>query len=175
MPNERERERAFPLYTEPIKLKQKIVMRGTPPYDLNITVWASRHTPDNWTVLYSKTYVVEEEYLSSTFELIELDVFDTWYLDIHVTADNKYGKTAWRSGPFGIFLGGYPPTLFYVRIKKNKDMFVGEVPAIELIKPRDVSFRGVTPILGTIEIKPHKSVFTGTPPKLEGIEIRKTE
>ena len=166
---------ALPLYTKPIKIRQKITMRGRPPYDLTLTVKTSQHTPDNWKVHSSTPYVVEDEDLSFTFDLIELDIFDVWYIELFIDAENVFGKTKWRSGPFGIFLGGYPPTLWYIRPKASPDNFIGIPPTIEVITPFDASFKGEAAKLESIDPKPSKGTYIGETAQLESIEAKKSE
>jgi len=165
---------SLPLYTEPITIRQKLTMQGIPPYDLTLTVKTSRHTPDNWRVYSSTQYVVETEVFSYTFDLIELDIFDTWYIEIFIEAKNKFGKTKWQLGPFGIFLGGYPPTLWYIRPRPSPDMFQGIPPTIEVLTPVDASFKGEPATLDSIEAKPSVATYVGKSPTLESIEIRKS-
>lgn len=165
---------ALPLFIKPIKISQQIDIEAKPPYDLLITVKISQHTPDNWRVYSSTQYVVEETQLSHTVDLIELDIFDVWFIEIFIEAQNQYGNTTWRSGPFGLFLGGYPPTLWYIKPKSSPDNFKGIIPELELIQPIDASFKGEVATLESIEPKPSKGTYTGTSPKLQLIEAKKS-
>jgi len=119
----------LPIFLEPVRISQKITISGKPPHHVTVTVKYSKHETrpfGQWKVMYSEEFVLENNEL--LIDLVTIDEFDVWYLEIFVRVENKIGSTDWRSGVFGLFLGGYPPRLWRTKVDFSPDSFLGIVP-----------------------------------------------
>ena len=119
----------LPVILEPIKISQKLSLSGDPPHHVNIIVKYARHEPQSfgqWKTMYDEEIIAENNKLQ--IDLVNIEEFDVWYLEIFIHVKNEFGKTSWRSGVFGILLGGFPPRLWKTKVSESLDTFVGILP-----------------------------------------------
>lgn len=144
----------FPVYLKPIKISQKLTISGMPPHDVHITVKYSRHEQkpfESWEVLYSEDFVLEGNELQ--LDLVTIEEFDVWYLEIFVDVENDVGKTRWRSGAFGLLLGGYPPRLWKTSTVFSFSTFFGIEPDLVEITAMPIYWVGIIPKIVRNEIR----------------------
>jgi len=150
------------VYEHPILLQHVVRAQGLPPLEVTVTLKASRHIPtplENWTTLVEKTFIIEKEIMSIpvSIELYTLETFDVWYLEVFTRiVDRIKNEVLLRSGPFGISLGGIPPTVWTPRLELSEKLFKGVQPEVETIQTElGKVFTGKKPILETpvVELK----------------------
>ena len=140
----------LPVILEPIKISQKLFISGDPPHNVNIIVKYARHEPQSfsqWKIMYDEEFIIENNELQ--IDLVDIEDFDVWYLEIFINVRNVFGKTNWRSGVFGILLGGFPPRLWKTRVNESLDTFLGILPKHDFLAAEFSSY--VTGIIPKID------------------------